>query len=379
MSEADAAARRESESTSRIAEVLDRRAARAPAGMRDRGAGDPADDAVAAELAPLAGAGWLVLHDRVSPSGENISHIVVGPGAVIVLTAKAWNGTIEIRNGTLYNSGWSQARVLNHLLAQAETVRAVLGLDELVDHALVITTQPDLPPGRVGDAAVLGLASLRSAIVETRDVYSPAQVEHMRTVLAEAFPSVGSTRRGPQPSVAGLHSIDGIEVGELFARANRFFYLDQRRRAGRRRIHLTADDGRPLGHKDVATGEVHLSHRDDVMAGVVLAAAATDGVHLRARDLPELPIDVRGGRPRGVLGRLHTTAIIGNLWHGKGRRLLYATLANPTDGVFHLGYVDVDTGWITPAIDGPIAPDRGPATRYLALLRDRFPSIPPDQ
>ena len=66
--------------------------------------------------------------------------------------------------------------------------------------------------------------------------------------------------------------------------------------------------------------------------------------------------------------------MIGSIWTGPGKRYLYGTLANPTEGVFDLGHVDMSNGWVKPKSQGPVSRDRGPAERYLALLRDRYPT-----
>lgn len=86
-----------------------------------------------------------------------------------------------------------------------------------------------------------------------------------------------------------------------------------------------------------------------------------------------LTIPMKGGRLLSLFGRLYCTAIVGSLWEKGDKRRLYGTLVNPTDGVFDLGYVDLVTGWVKPASEGPLSRDRGPAERYLALLRDRSP------
>ena len=332
--------------------------------------GEAGEIAVARELALLGAAGWFVLHDRVMPSGGNIDHIVVGPGAVIVLDAKAWNGPIEIRNGRLYCGGWSRRRQVEHLAAQADAVQQVLGIDEPVGRALVITTQPELEPQQLADGSgVLGLSYLRTEIDQTPTCFSAAQVEHLLATLVEAFPVAGSV-----PSAAsGLQIVDGVEVDPLFDRANRFLYLRQWRRYGQHRIYLKDEDGEELGHKDVVSGAIELTSPDDRLAAAVLAGATPTGMVLRAGDLPKLAIDVRGGRLLGVFAKLYVSAMIGSLWEKKGKRYLYGSIANPGDGLIELGHVDLETGWVKPRGTGPVSRDRGPAERYLALLRDRCP------
>ncbi|CAN5488764.1 hypothetical protein BH10ACT3_BH10ACT3_00350 [soil metagenome] len=362
-------ARRKAEQVASAADVLERKAAKTRRMADNYAAGAVGEAAVETALAPLSASGWYVLHDRVMPTGGNIDHIVVGPGAVIVLDAKAWNGQLEIRNGRLYISGWHKKKEVDHLAAQAEAVRAALGIDQ-VNRALVITTQPEFEPVVLEDGAgVLGLGFLLTEIDQTPTSYSTTQVEQMLATLVEAFPVAGTA----PPASSGLQVMDGVEVDPLFDRANRFLYLKQWKKYGKHRVYLKDEFGEELGFKDYVTGDITLTAPDDRQAAAVLAAATPTGLQLAAGDLPKLPIDVRGGRLLGLFGRLYATVMVGSLWEAKGKRYLYCTLANPTDGVFDLGHVDMATGWVKPKIVGPVSRDRGPAERYLALLRDRSP------
>lgn len=367
--EAGAGARKKAEGAARAAEHLERRAAKARRVAENYSAGASGEEAVAEALAPLSAEGWYVLHDRVMLTGGNIDHIVAGPGSVIVLDAKAWNGQLEVRNGRLYNSGWSQTRALSRLAAQRDAVRDALGVDGPVDMALVITTQPDFGPEKVGEAVVLGVGHLLDAVRATRSSYSPQQVEAMVSTLLDRFPVAGTA----PPAASGLQQIDGVEVGDLFDRANRFLYLNQWKRYGKHRIYLRDDDGEQYGFKDVADGSLHLDHEGDAMAEAVLRAATPTGLELTPPDVPKLTIPIRGGRLLSIFGRLYCSAIVGSLWQRGDKRRLYGYLANPTDGVFELGHVDLNTGWVKPSSEGPLSRDRGPAERYLALLRDRSP------
>lgn len=339
----------------------------------DRPAIELLEEAVAKALAPLSLSGWQVLHDRVIPSGGNIDHLVVGPGSVIVLDVKAWNGRLEVRDGKLYNGEWSQTKALAHLATQRDAVRDALrgtisGFGP-VDMALVITTQPDFGPDSVGGTVVIGLRHLAQAIESSRSIYSADKVDEVVAVLLQAFPPAGTL----EPSATGLHHIDGLELGDLFNRSNRFMYVTTTTGAGNHRMYLRDEDGEQFGYKDMSTGELHLDHADDPMVEYVLRSATQTGMQLRADTMPKVRVRVPPGRLLPLFDRLHSTVIIGNRWTGRSQDRLYGTLANPTEGVFDLGFVDLTTGWVTPTSRGPLSRERGPAERYLGLLRDRCP------
>ena len=330
-------------------------------------------EVVAKVLAPLSLSGWHALHDRVGPTGDNIDHIVIGPGSVIVLDAKSWNGRLEVRNGKLLNGGWSQTKAVTHLATQRRAVRDAIRRrvdgDGPVDMALVVTTQEELAPLTVGDTIVLGLGHLANAIESTRSIYDSETVDRLFAVLSEAFPPAGTVT----PTTTGLHHVDGLELGDLFNRANRFLYLTTTRRSGEHQMLLRDEDGERFGRKDLRTGEIELDHQDDPLVEHLLRSATQTGLGLRAQDLPEVPVLIPGNRLVQLAGRLHTSVVVGNRWQGRNQDRLYGTLASPSDGVFDLGYVDLTTGWVTPTSKGPLSRDRGPAQRYLALLRDRCP------
>ena len=363
------AARKKAEDAARAAEHLERKAANARKVSNDWAAGAAGEEAVAHALSPLSAEGWFMLHDRVVPTGGNIDHIVVGPGSVIVLDAKAWNGELSVRNGRLYNGTWNQDEALAKLAAQREVVSAALGSNGPVDMALVITTQPAFGPEAVGEAVVLGIGHLLEAVQSSRTSYSPAEVDSMVSILLDAFPAAGTV----PPVATGLQQVDGVEVGELFDRANRLLFLNEWKSHGKHRIYVRDEDGKQYGFKNVVDGTLHLDHPNDAMVEAVLRSATPTGLELAQRDVPKLRIPVAGGRLLGLFGRLYCSAIVGSRWRSKGKDRLYGYLVNPTDGVLELGYVDLITGWIKPASQGPLTRDRGPAERYLALLRDRSP------
>lgn len=370
MTHAGRSARQEAESSRRAAEHLEKKAQFARQRAENFANGAEGEVAVAQALTPLMASGWYVLNDRVNPAGGNIDHIVVGPGAVIVLDAKAWSSHLEVRNGRLYASGWNKSRELTALDGQATAVRDALGGRVHVDQALVITTQPDFEPQPVGSAGVLGVDFLHTEIGQAPAVFSPAEVESMVTTLMNAFPPAGSA-----PSArSGLKVVDSIEPSDLFERSHRFLYLTQWRKHGKHRVYLKDEFGEDLGFADLLDRRIEVTYDDDVLAIAVLQHASARGVDLTQKDVPKVPVDLLGGRLLGLIGRLYTSVLIGSLWQGKGKRYLYGTFANPTEGVVDLGHVDLGTGWVKPKVEGPILKDRRSADEYLAMIRDRNPS-----
>lgn len=325
---------------------------------------------VAEAVASLSLEGWTLLRDRVTPSGATIGHIVVGPGSVIVVDVKAWKGSLAAHGDHLFNDRWSQQKVLHALAERRNAVRSVLAdtiaSDDPVDMALVISSQPQLFPKRVGDVTVLGIGHLLGGIRSSRTSYSPEQVKAIIVALVSAFPPITEA----PPSVRGLQQVDGVDVGSLFDRANRFYFINQWTRG--RRVYIRDEDGEQYGYKAFDDGSIQLDH-GDLLAEAVLAASNSCGVDLAMLRVPRLPIDVAGGPLPSVFANLHTTAIVGSLWQSGDRRWLHGTLASPSQGPFNLGYVDLSSGELHPASTGPLCRDRGPAERYLELLRDRHP------
>lgn len=369
MTDAGESARRIAEEARRKAESHERRAAaqRQRADAFEKGAEGEA--AVGQVLTRLMASGWFVLNDRVDPSGGNIDHIVVGPGAVVVLDTKAWNSSIEIRNGRLRAHGRDRGQEVARLGERADAVRKALGGHIPVDYALVMTRQPGLEPTTVDGCGILGVDFLESEIGQAPPVFSRAEVDSMVTCLMEAFPMAGTV----PTARSGMKIVEEAKPSALFERGNRVVYIKQWQSYGKRRIYMHDQDDEELGVKDLNSGRITLTHEDDEIARAVLRSATTKGVELRPQDLPKIPLEIPGGRVLGWVGKLYTTVLVGSLWSRGDKRNLYGTLANPADGVFDLGHVDLTTGWVKPRTEGPVAKDYSPAERYLAILRDRCP------
>lgn len=300
------------------------------------------------------------------PTGGNVDHIAIGPGGVIVADAKAWTGEVVVRDGLLRASGRRQDKALDGVLAQVAAVKAAVGESVTVVPALVLTERPTSGLERLNGVGIIGIAELAAVDRELPAECSTVEVERIFRVLSEAFAPGGAA-----PATAmGMVEVETNDTPrDLFLKAHRWVYLNTWKN---RRIYARSDRGEELGWKDVLTGELHIDG-DHPFVHVVLGAATPAGTQLGASQIPKIPIDVRGGRLLGALTRIYMGVFIGQRWEKGGKRRLYGTLATPSDGVFRLGWVDLETGFVRPETTGPLCDGRRPAEYYLGMLRDRMP------
>lgn len=105
---------------------------RTPESPRARhwGQGAAGERLTAQVLAPLAHAGWAVLHDRRLPGGANLDHLVIGPGGVWVVDSKAYlrNRIKVLGDGRLWYGRWCLDDVLDVVRWAAERVSDVLAV-----------------------------------------------------------------------------------------------------------------------------------------------------------------------------------------------------------------------------------------------------------
>lgn len=359
----------EAEKAARAAEHLERKAASARRRADAFAAGGTGERRLADVLAPLGPEGWFFLHDRVNPFGGNIDTIAIGPAGVIVMDAKAWNGQLTVSSDRLKVGGWSKAAELQKVVEQAAAVRHALGDEVGVSCGLLFTTQPGFGPAFVGGVTLVGTDHLLDGLRSMPGHLTAATIERYVRVLSESFPPAGTA-----PSAAsGEKVVESESASAQFERATRLMYVTPWKTAGRHRLYLKTDAGEQLGYRDVMAGTVHLEpSADHPFAHTVLAAATPTGLELDPRRIPKVKLDMPAGRLLSVMGKLWVSAVVGQVWRGKGQERLYCTIANPKDGVIKLGYVDLATGWIKADTAGDVGEYLGPAERYLVQLRDRY-------
>lgn len=364
-------ARSEAEKSARAADNYERKAKNARQRADAFSKGGAGEQYLAEVLAPLGSSGWFFLHDRVNPLGGNIDTIAIGPGGVIVMDAKAWNGKLVATEHSLKVGGWSKLDQIAKVKEQAGAVQHAVENEVEVSCGLIFTAQPWFDPDRVTDVTVAGTDHLVQGLQDMPAVLSAAAVERLLRSISEAFPPAGTA-----PSAAsGLLTAESEEATKHFERCNRLMYITAWRGGGKSRLYLKSDAGLQLGYRDVIAGTVHLEpDADHPFAHTILAASTPGGLVLDRTALPKVKVEMPAGRLLGVLGKLWASALVGQVSNARGVQRMYCTLANPTEGVFNLGYVELKTGWIKPAIAGNLSEGLGPADKYLVQLRDRLPS-----
>ena len=158
----------------------------------------------------------------------------------------------------------------------------------------------------------------------------------------------------------------------------RFYYLRPWHGGGKRRLYLKDDHGTDLGWKDTIGGGVTLTCTEDSakLVQAALGAATETGVPLAAESLPRVPVTLLGGQLLGKVARKYVTVLLGHEWRKGPTRRLYGTLIDPIEGHFELGYVDLVTGDLHPAIEGGLNKNLGTGKGYLGRLAERDPARP---
>lgn len=369
-------AREMAQRAERSAAEHERRASKARERAARYAAGAVGEEQLAAALQALEGEGWRFLHDRVNPNGGNIDTIAVDPGGVIVMDAKAWTGELVADGDRLKSGNWSRTKALDAVRGQATAVQGAIDDEYPVSCGLLLTEQPDWGPAWPTNVTVCGTAHLRSGLAAMSPVMSLATVDRLASILELAFPPMGTI---PSKS-SGLRVVEPDETTVSFERGHRVVYLHSWPARQPRRIYLKDQSGNDLGHRDLVNDQVRLDPAaDHPFAHVLLAAATSTGLQLDHTALPKVPLTMPGGRLMGTFGKLWTSVLIGQRGNGPNSKRMYGTLANPSQGVFKLGHVDLDTGWVKPTSDGPLTEQLGPADCYLARLRDLWPDRPAPQ
>ncbi|MFP3459507.1 NERD domain-containing protein [Arthrobacter globiformis] len=129
---------------------------------------------MADRLARLGPYGWFLLHDVHWPGRPlaRLEHVLVGPGGVVVVSAKNWSGGVDVVDGALRQNGHDRFPAVETALAQAAAVAAVLPAPRrrLVRSLICLTAQPDLQGTTASGIEVRGIDCFAAAVTDLPDV-----------------------------------------------------------------------------------------------------------------------------------------------------------------------------------------------------------------
>jgi hypothetical protein len=359
------------------AAALQRKAAWAARRADDFEAGGLGETAVAEALAPISAKGWYLLHDRLAPMGGNIDHLAVGPAGVAVIDAKRWTEPVTIEKTRLLANGVNRTAALEAISRQVAEVKTALAEkhpDVKVRGFLALAAELDLERSveTVGEVRVVGLRHLPGCLQRGERLLSASAVESVFRVVSVGFPPA---EPDSLPVVPPLATPEKSILGMSFDTFYRVYYIRPWRASGARRLYLKAEDGTDLGWKDTISGSVTMTSdgADAQIAAALLKAATEAGTLLPVSELPRLAAEPLGSKLLGKVTRAYIGVLVGQEWRKGSIRRMYGRLIDPMEGHFELGYVDLVTGQVHPAVQGELNKNLGTAQRYLERLRDRNP------
>jgi len=377
-------ARTQARQLSEVAEALQRKSEWASRRAANFAAGATGEEALAEAFAPLTAKGWYPLYDRVSPNGGNIDLLAVGPAGVAVIDAKSWTAPIKINGPRLLLEGHNRAKDLNGVHRQVAEVEAALRDAQpqvTIRGFLALAGEQDRnrPPETVDGITALGVDQLVAKFCRFGRRLTAVEVETALRDISVAFPPADEPVPGKQPTPLGSEPLPPTSprMEAIIAGWMRFYYLRPWRAGGKRRLYLKDDHGTDLGWKDTIGGGVTLTCTEDSakLVQAVLSAATETGVPLAAEGLPRVPVTLLGGQLLGRVARKYVTVLLGQEWRKGPTRRLYGTLIDPIEGHFELGYVDLVTGDLHPAIEGGLNKNLGTGKGYLGRLAERDPAL----
>ncbi|MFE4833316.1 NERD domain-containing protein [Arthrobacter sp. NPDC056691] len=206
MGAGDAAFERTRLASERIARLKRDLAPTGPVGTGPAGAGlvgAEQSHLVAERLAQLGPYGWFLLHDVHWPGRPlaRLEHVLVGPGGVVVVSAKNWSGDVDVVDGALRQNGHDRFPAVETALAQAAAVAAVLPAPwrRLVRSLICLTAQPDMQGTTGSGIEVRGIDCVASAVTDLPDVLDAPSVLRLYAQLGQLLtrpqaPEAGTVR-----------------------------------------------------------------------------------------------------------------------------------------------------------------------------------------
>lgn len=368
-------AREVAQRTAKAAEVLRKKADSAARMSNAFSLGADGEVNLSQTLTPLAAKGWLALPDRQAPHGGNVDEVMVGPAGVTVIDAKNWSYVVRVKGDDIFTGRYSRSAALDRVLSHVQIVNA--GLASLSFRPRVqamLALVGELDRGRdyevVRGVGLVGLDRIVSELEALENQLTTSQVEEVFQALRTILPPMS-----PADSQSDNVKRAPLKVRKLFDKNARFFYIHTWKKSGQHRLYLRSADGSDLGWKDLNASQVTLTCAGDDarLARAVLESATPTGVTLAGEDLPKIALAFPGGRILSKFGPLGAPVLVGQEWRSRGNHRLYGTLIYPGDAAYALGFVDLNTGKLVPAVNGKLGKDYSHAENYLQLLAERRP------
>lgn len=174
--------------------------------------GADGEERTAAALTALPAAEWTVVHDVAWPGRDraNLDHVVVGPGGVFVIDAKAWSGHVTMTAGELRQDGRRRTRAVDGAVAQADCLRhLVRDLDpRLVVPVLCLVGQGPVS-ARLGEVLVVSPETLVPALTAVQRVLADDVRRRLAARLFRELPTAMTppARRTRPPRLPRGHTL----------------------------------------------------------------------------------------------------------------------------------------------------------------------------
>ncbi|MDQ0616427.1 NERD domain-containing protein [Arthrobacter globiformis] len=195
-----------------------------PVGAGSLGAGavgaEQSSHLVAERLAQLGPYGWFLLHDVHWPGRPlaRLEHVLVGPGGVVVVSAKTWSGHVDVVDGALRQNGHDRFPAVETALAQAAAVAAVLPAPwrRLVRSLICLTAQPELRGATGSGIEVRGIDCMAAAVTGLPDVLDAPSVLKLYAQLGQLLtrpqvPEAGTVRNPAFRPATGSPGTQGTD------------------------------------------------------------------------------------------------------------------------------------------------------------------------
>lgn len=315
--------------------------------------------------------GFQHLPDRAMPaSSANIDHIVVGPGGVFVLDAKAWSGALTVADGVLRQDGHRRMDAIESARTTATAVAAAL--DRCAPKVDVRPALCFVGEARLGEShfvekvKLIDIDGVVAWMQQFPTKLDPAAVQKVRGLLLMAFPAKTGE---PAAEVPTEQPVDLV------------VYLVPWKKGGRHRLYVRSTEGDNVGYLDLVTGQCSSPSPE---WEAILAQLLP---HYLKGDTPGMKHEDLSAEAQGVIRRFldslrsqkekarppERPIIACYRWKKHGNDRLYLSRLAPGGQKVELGSFDLDSGMLRASGPGVAATLGYCGQRFQTLEQQRLP------